>query len=236
MGKTAVLFSGGKDSMLALMLAKKAGHADLLISTVSSAGGDTQLHLAPEVSPVARKTQIALLKMPYQQVVINPQDNYLWQVFQELRSIVRSEGLTELVTGDLWNPYTGGLNDMLAGALNVKLWRPCRELCPSQEKSSEYMQKIIESGIEAVVVAVKKDILPYKYVGKKIDAKFLEEIQEQKSDCAGEEGQYQSFVVNSPLMKGKIQFGDFSVYEVSARNGRGTFYRLDTSDILSVSL
>ena len=58
----------------------------------------------------------------------------------------------------------------------------------------------------------------------------LEELSKESSDCAGEGGQYQSFVVDCPLMRRRIKFSrPIAVEEVPAREGRGTFYRMSTS-------
>lgn len=230
MARTAIMFSGGKDSMYALARTKEEGGADLLISVISPRG-DTQLHLAPEVAPEARRAQIDLLDMPYREVVVDPEGNYLHQLFNGLRSVVSEEGITKLVTGDLWHPYTEGLGDMLAAALNVSLWRPGRDICPSQNEGVKYMNEIIDRRIEAIIVAVKKDVLPENYVGRELNWEFVREMAKNhpNQDCAGEGGQYQSFVVDCPLMRKRINFNRLRVEEVPARNGRGTFYRMDTS-------
>jgi len=229
MAKTAIMFSGGKDSMYALRRAKDRGCADLIIA-VQSPRGETQLHLAPEVAPEARRAQIDLLDMPYREITIDSQENYLRKLLAGLKRIVYEEDLKCLVTGDLWHPYTEGLGDMLAAALNVSLWRPGKDVCPSPEGGRAYMKELISQQIEAVIVAVKKGVLSPDYVGKILDRATLEELSKESSDCAGEGGQYQSFVVDCPLMRRRIKFSrPIAVEEVPAREGRGTFYRMSTS-------
>lgn len=219
------LFSGGKDGMYALV---KTGAKNIdLIVTITSQEGVNQLHAGPEISNELREAQLGLIGVPSQKLIVGSGRNYLNELFTGLNTIVRKEGITKLVTGDLWHPYTSGIGDMLAGALGVEIIRPSRIDCPSNESSREYMAKVLQSRIDSIVVGVRKGDLPKEFVGRKVDEEFLNELTKYSNDFAGEGGQYQTFVISSPIMNGRIEITSFDVDLVPGKNGKESFYRMN---------
>ncbi len=225
MKKTIALFSGGKDSFYAIRKVLENGSLDLLVS-ISSNSGDTQLHAGPEANREIRKQQLEGIGLSYREIVVNSERGYLHHLFKGLQDIVRRENVGYLVTGDLWHPYTGGIGDMLAGALDVELVRPARDSCPSRDHSMKYMSEVLESAIKAVIVSVRDGDLPREFIGREIDYGFLQELERRGIDVAGEGGEYQSLVIASPIMTGCIVISDYSIELVNGKNGREKFHRM----------
>ncbi len=223
--KIAMLFSGGKDSFFALQKILESSSVGVVVS-IQSKLGDTQLHAGPEVSREMRKAQLGLLGLPFEQLIIGSDENYLHELFLGLNEIFKKNKITHLATGDLWHPYTGGIGDMLAGALGVKMLRPAREECTAREFDVAYMEKIIVSGIESVIISVRQGNLSENLVGRKIDNTLIKELHAMGIDAAAEGGEYQSFVTAAPTMRGKIIIDDFAVELVDGKNGKEKFYRM----------
>lgn len=219
MKRTMALFSGGKDSFYSVQQVLRDGSLDFLVS-LHSKEGDTQLHAGREATGEIRRVQLEGIGLPYREVEVGEESNYLHELFVCLRNIVEKENIGYLVTGDLWHPYTGGIGDMLAGALNVGLIRPAREKCPSREHSSEYMQDVLDSNIRAVVSSVRTGNLPEAFVGREIDYKFLQELDSLGVDVAAEGGEYQSLVLSAPMMNRQIIIDNFVVELVDGKNGK----------------
>ena len=70
-----------------------------------------------------------------------------------------------------------------------------------------------------MVYSVRKGKLPRSFIGCKIDQALLKKMEKRNVDAAGEKSEYQSFVTNSPIMKGEIVIDSFSTHYVL---GRGT--------------
>lgn len=225
MKKTIALFSGGKDSFYSVQKALERGNLDLLIS-ISSNSGDTQLHAGPEATGEIRKEQLEGIGLPYREIMVTSERGYLHRLFEGLQDVVMRETIGYLVTGDLWHPYTGGIGDMLAGALDVELIRPARDSCPSRDHSMKYMLEVLESGIKAVIISVRDGNLPREFVGREIDCGFLQELQCMSIDVAGEGGEYQSLVIASPIMNRRIVIDDYSIELVNGKNGKEKFHRM----------
>lgn len=225
MSKTMVLFSGGKDSFFSLQKVLETTQVEFIVS-VNSAVGDTQLHAGPEADEQMRSAQLELLGLQQKQIIVGSGKNYLHELYSELNKLVQENQITHLVTGDLWHPYTSGVGDMLAGALGVTLIRPAREICSAKEKSVKYMEAVLAANIKSVIVSVRYGILPESFVGREINKDLVIELAAMKVDAAAEGGEYQSFVLSSPIMKGRIVIDDFEVSLVDGKNGKEKFHRM----------
>jgi len=228
MKKSIALFAGGKDSVYAVQKSLQKGNLDLLVS-IHSPDGNTQLHAGPESSKNIREAQLMVIGLPYRQLEIGFGEEYLHELFTSLKRIVDEGRIKYLVTGDLWHPYTNGIGDMLAGALGVKLIRPAKEKCPSKEYAVEYMEDVLNSGIEGMVVSVREE-LPKELVGRKIDRQFIDDLASKGLDVAGETGEYQSLVVSAPIMKKRLIIDDYGVELVAGKNGKERFHRMNITN------
>jgi asparagine synthase (glutamine-hydrolysing) len=225
MSKTIVLFSGGKDSFYALHKTLEKERIEFIVS-VQSPAGDTQLHAGPEANEDLRKAQLDLLDVPYKHIIIGSGENYLHELFVRLNEIVRENQITHLVTGDLWHPYTSGIGDMLASALGVKIIRPAKEACPSRSDDIKYMKEILSLGINPMIISVRESSLSSDFVGRIIDKALVQELALMAVDSAAEGGEYQSFVLSAPIMKGKIVIDDFEIKLADGKNGKEKFFRM----------
>ncbi len=223
--KTIVLFSGGKDSFFSLVKALETGPVEYLVS-IQSKSGDTQLHAGPEANEVIRKAQLDLIGIPYKEITVSSSKNYMHELFVELNNLVQRDGITHLVTGDLWHPYTSGIGDMLASVLGVTLVRPAREACPTRESDVKYMDEVIAMGIKSIIVSVRQGNLPASFVSREIDKNLVDELVSMKVDAAAEGGEYQSLVIAAPQMRGSIVVDDFTVELVDGKNGKEKFQRM----------
>lgn len=224
--KTAILFSGGKDSFFSLLKAQERQSVDLLIS-IKGLSGETQLHAGPESNADLRSSQIQTLSIPHVELEVHGGKDYLHGLFLKLNEIVKEHQIQTLVTGDLWHPYTSGIGDMLAGALGVELLRPAREVCTRIEDGPKYLQEVLDLGIESIIVSVRKGNLPESFVGRRIDKTLLQELSELGVDVAAEGGEYQSLVLAAPNMNKRLVIDEFSIGLAYGKNGKEQFHRME---------
>lgn len=222
--KTLALFSGGKDSMYAIQWALDRDDLDL-IASIKNADGSAHFHAGPEADNLLRQTQLRLMGLPFREVETR-EKNYMRDAFLGLKEIVNLENIGQMITGDLWLPYTRGAGDMLAGVLGIEVLRPCRDLCPSKAEAQKYMQQVLDSGIESIVYSVRKGKLPRSFIGRAINQTFLEEMARRNVDAAGERSEYQSLVMTSPVMNGRIVIDSFDTHYVPGRGENDHFFRM----------
>ena len=223
--RSILLFSGGKDSIYSLEETLGKFQIKYIIS-INSESGDTQLHAGPESDKLIRKSQLKLLGVPFKEITISSNNNYMHELFVKLNRVVKKDKITHIITGDLWHPYTSGIGDMLAAVLGIEIIRPAREICPDRKTDIKYMNKIIKSGIESIIISVRQGVLPKTFVGRKIDKKLVKDLAYMKVDAAGEGGEYQSLVLKSTKMQGRIVIDDFMINLVEGKNGKEKFYRM----------
>lgn len=66
--------------------------------------------------------------------------------------------------------------------------------------------EFISLGFEAVIVAVKEEILdPASFLGRPLDARTLFELERLGIDVAGEAGEFHTFITGGPIFKQQIR-------------------------------
>ena len=67
------------------------------------------------------------------------------------------------------------------------------------------LKELIDSSFEAVIVAVKRDVLGPQWLGRSIDLDFIRDISKVTGvDSSGEEGEYHTLVVSGPIFKKRL--------------------------------
>lgn len=226
MQRNLILFSGGKDGMYAPERMVEQEGANLVVS-ITSKNGDTQFHAGPEANQLFREAQLRALNFETVMLEIGSNPNYLNELYEGLKSLVKTKDVQQLVTGDLWHPYTNGIGDILSGALNIQILRPARDACPSLVNGKNYALELIRRGIKFLIVSIRKGNLSKDFVGRQFDEGLVNELEKRGIDPAGESGEYQTIVIFSKLMNRKLVIDDFNVNLVNGKNGKEKFHRMN---------
>ncbi len=87
--------------------------------------------------------------------------------------------------------------------------------------------EFIEKGFQAIVVAIDSDFLDPTWLGRKIDEKFLSNLEQVKGiDLCGEHGEYHTFVYDGPIFKRPVRF----IIGKQSFNGKYGFLELNHFD------
>jgi len=80
------------------------------------------------------------------------------------------------------------------------------------EPQDKVMQEIFSSGFEAMVVAVRANVLPGEWLGRPIDMEFVRDLHRLNAEGGsvgvqpcGEAGEYHSFVIDGPGFRKRIE-------------------------------
>lgn len=201
-------WSGGKDSALALQRAHAQLGPDGLLLTMFTEGGErSRSHGLPRGVLAAQAQALGL------DLVVGSAswDDYT-PVFVDLLRRLRDErGVDAAVFGDI---------DLDAH----RTW--CRRACAEAgidclhplwgEPREPLVRACLASGIEAMVVAVQDGVLAPDLLGRRLDAALLGELARAGVDLAGEQGEYHTVVVDSPLFRRRL---DLSPGARVLRNG-----------------
>jgi uncharacterized protein (TIGR00290 family) len=184
----AVLWTGGKDSALALYHAALLNVTELV--TFVPPNAEFRAHNLRLMAAQARA-----IGLPHRQMLIEPPfETGYERAFCELRA----SGIERVVTGDI--AELGGQPNFInapaqrAGLeLELPLWGVDRRA---------HLERIVALGFDVLLTYVNEPWLGPEWVGRHLDAQALAELsalsRENGLDVAGENGEYHSMVLGGP--------------------------------------
>jgi diphthine-ammonia ligase len=195
--KLGVLFSGGKDSVYATYLAKQAGYEIVCLISVLSENKDSFMFHTPSVSKTEKQAEV--MRIP---LIVRKTSGEKEVELDDLRSVIlkaREEyGIEGVVTGAIASVYQATRIQKICDELGLECFNPLW-----QKDEGKYLEELISAGFEVVLVGVFAFPFDEKWLIRKIDERFIEEInslsEKYKIHVAGEGGEFETFVLNCPL-------------------------------------
>ncbi len=205
MKKFIASYSGGKDGVLAIHRAIKAGYEPImLITTYNTDRNRSWFHGVPEE---VLKSISKSLGIPIKLIKTSGEDYA--KNFEFALSEAKSLGADFCVFGDI--DIEEHKNWCVDRCKNAEMdW-----LFPLwQENRKDLVHEFIDCGYTANITIVNTDMLSDRFLGEKLTKELLEEIELTGADVCGENGEYHSFVSSGEIFKSEIEFkfGD-TIYE-----------------------
>jgi asparagine synthase (glutamine-hydrolysing) len=204
--KLAVLFSGGKDSVYAAYLAKRAGNDLACAIVIKSENPDSYMFHTPSIEKVER--QVEVMGVP---ILTCDTKGEKERELEDLKGVIgltkEKYGVEGIVTGALHSEYQASRVGKICDEFGLKSVNPLWH-----KDEVEYLKELIDNGFEVIITAVAAYPLDRGWLGRKIDRGFVEEVVELKEKYkihpAGEGGEFETFVLNCPLFSRglKIKF------------------------------
>jgi diphthine-ammonia ligase len=197
--RLASLISGGKDSLYAAYLEKKAGNnIEFLLAMISENKESYMfhthnLHLLETISE--------LTKIP---LVIGQTKGKKEEELKDLKELISkvSDKVDGITTGAIASNYQKQRIDKICQELKIKSIAPFWGRNPE-----EVLREMVAAGFEITIVAVAAPPLDEKWLGRKIDEKCIDELIELNRKhgihIMGEGGEYDTFVTACPLYGNK---------------------------------
>lgn len=208
----ALMWSGGKDSALALLRARARGlPIERLLNFYDPASDRVRFHATRRELIRAQADAAGIELRQYG----TAWDDYE-RTFREMLASLAGEGFTGVVFGDIHlKDVRAWYEDRVraAGLAHVEpLWL---------ERSPALLAEFVASGSRAVITCVELPKLGEAWLGRVIDERFANDIASEGVDAAGENGEYHSFVYASPLFSAPIR------WRSGERRSDGDFLQLD---------
>ena len=203
--RLGVLFSGGKDSTLALHLAKEKEEVACLITVVSKNKESYMFH-TPNIDVTS--LQAEALGLPLVSVTTEGRKEEeladLERAIAEAKSKLQIDGV---VTGAVESVYQASRVQRICNRLDVWCFNP---LWKHDQKA--LLETLVDRQFKVIISGVFAYPLDEKWLGKQIDPKVIARLVELQSQYgispSGEGGEIETTVLDAPMFKQKIEITD----------------------------
>jgi uncharacterized protein (TIGR00290 family) len=212
MSRYALMWSGGKDSALALWRARQRGlQVDWLVNVYDRATGRVRFHATPvgAIELQAKAAGVSLLSVATD-----------WETFDaSLRAtfatLVR-RGCTGIVFGDIHLVDVRGWYEVRTHAAGLEHVEPLWGEAPAH-----LLAEFVAIGGRAVLTCVETAKLDASWLGRVIDEQFVRDISTTGVDPCGENGEYHSYAYSGPFFASAVR------WRAGERRDDGRFAQLD---------
>ena len=194
--RAAMMFSGGKDSNLALHKAIESGIEIPCLLTITFDGKRFRAHPQKLIAMQAQALGIRHF--------FNANKPYLQDYRKALRTLIGKYQIEALVTGDLWLQSAMKWTKKVIKPLPLELITPLWKM-----PTNRIMQELMEKNFKPMITCAIPKKLQKSWVGKTITARNLQEFKsacrKTRTDVCGENGEFHTIVLDAPLYKKKIE-------------------------------
>jgi ABC transporter with metal-binding/Fe-S-binding domain ATP-binding protein len=217
--RLGVLCSGGKDSLFACGRAMEKEEVVCLIA-IRPENEESYMFHTPNVSFVALQAEAAGLPL-IEVKTAGVKEEELLDLRDALVLAREQYGIEGVVTGAVLSVYQASRVQRLCLELGLwcfnPLWHTAQE---------DYMQALINKGFKVIISGVFSAPFDDSWLGKRIDQASLAHLKKYSEQygitLTGEGGEYETFVLDAPFFKKRIEIEEASS---EYRNYRG-FYRI----------
>lgn len=203
---TAILFSGGKDSVYAVDYALKKGYNIKYLLSVKPSRRDCYLfHFATvEHTPLLAEA----LKLPHILTTCNIADPKEEALI--VRNIIKENPVDAVILGGvgLQKTQLSSIRNALFD-LGIEVFAAHKDQIKDEEA---LMKKMISDGYKIVITEIASDGLNKEWVGKTLTSENFEVLKKLSEkygfDLLGEGGYYNSLVTDGPIFSKKIEILD----------------------------
>jgi diphthine-ammonia ligase len=203
--KLGVLFSGGKDSTLALHLAAEKEEVACLISLLSKNPESYMFH-TPNID--LTELQAETLALPLvAQATEGKKEAELEDLEQAIRQAADQFGIEGVVTGAVESVYQAQRVQRICHRLDLWCFNPLW-----QRDQKALLEELVERRFQVVISGIFAYPLDEGWLGKQITPKLIERLvalqREYGISPSGEGGEIETSVLDAPLFQRRIEVLD----------------------------
>ena len=202
----AVLFSGGKDSTMAVWAALEAKEDVKYLLSVKSRNDESYMFHVPNIhitDLLAQALEIPLMSVETDGIKEEELKD-LKAAFQDLKD----RGVEAIYTGALYSVYQKSRIEKLGDEVGLKIISPFWHV-----DELEYMRKIVSLGFKIIISGVAAWGLDESWLGREIDEECIGELvrlnEKYHVDIAFEGGEAETLAIDGPIFKKKIKILEY---------------------------
>jgi ABC transporter with metal-binding/Fe-S-binding domain ATP-binding protein len=215
--RLGVLFSGGKDSTLALHIAAEKAKVVCLITLVSENKESFMFH-TPNINMTLLQAEALGLPLIRNATEGKPEEE-LKDLEEAIAQAFKDFKIEGIVTGAVESVYQATRIQQICNRLNVWCVNPLWK-----RKQKTLLEETMVEGFRTIISGVFAYPLDKSWLGKQIDEDMIEKLValsvEYGLSPSGEGGEIETTVLDAPLFKKKIEILDS---KVEAQGNSGVF-------------
>jgi len=212
--KLGVLFSGGKDSNLALIKAKELGYEIVCLLNLISLNNYS--YMFQSINTELTKLQAEALEIPIiQKTTKGEKEKELEDLKELLKEAIKKYKIEGVVIGALKSTYQSLRVQKIANDLGLWVFNPLWLM--NEEKELKELEKY---NFEAIITRISSYPLTTKLLGKNL-LKIKDFLLKNKDliNISGEGGEYETFVLFNKYYKKKILIEECEIKKESENLG-----------------
>ena len=198
----AVLFSGGKDSTMALYYALSNGEDVKYLLSMKSLNTESYMFHVPNIHVtdlLAQAVDIPIMSVETDGIKEKELED-LRSAFEELKSL----GVECIYTGALYSVYQKSRIEKLGSEVGLEIVSPYWHV-----DELEYMREIVSLGFKIIISGVAAWGLDESWLGRIIDDEAIDELvkinEKYYVDLAFEGGEAETLAIDGPIFKKKLK-------------------------------
>ncbi|MDI9615508.1 TIGR00289 family protein [Methanothermobacter sp.] len=203
--RSAVLYSGGKDSTMALYHALQESEVRFLVSMVSD-NPESHMYHVPNIkltSLLAEALGIPLIESRTEGVEEKEVED-----LAETLSMLKERGVDAVYSGALYSEYQRSRIDEVCRRLGLKSVAPLWHRDPI-----DYMEEVVDLGFRVMVTAVAAEGLDESWLGRIVDRRMISELADLSErygiNPAFEGGEAETLVLDGPIFKKRLEIIEY---------------------------
>jgi ABC transporter with metal-binding/Fe-S-binding domain ATP-binding protein len=215
--RVGVLFSGGKDSCLALQRSSGFHDVTCLISLISENPESYMFHV-PNIGVTRRQAEAIGLPI-VQRGTKGEKEKELEDLKKAIGTAKADFGLEGIVTGAVKSVYQSTRVQRICKQLRLWCFNPLW-----LKDEIELLNDVINNRYDVIISGVFAFPLDKGFLGNKLDDKMIQKLERLKEEYglspAGEGGEIETTVMDAPFFKKRLEVLD---YDVSYKDYSGVF-------------
>jgi len=210
------LLSGGKDSIFAILKAKRADYEIKYLATIHSKNPDSYMYHTPNIG-------LTLLQSRCMNIQLVSKESFgeKEKEVEDLKILLNNLDVEGVVCGAIASKYQKERVEKVCEELKLKLLTPLWNM-----NTDELLREMLKEKFEIIITSVAADGFDESWLGRKIDEKCIEDLIELRKkfhiNISGDGGEYESLVLDCPLFSRKIEItkaeklwkGNAGVYDI----------------------
>ncbi|MGE5832395.1 MAG: diphthine--ammonia ligase [Methanomicrobiales archaeon] len=200
--RLGVLFSGGKDSAFAAWRAMQKEEVACMITVVPS-NPESYLFHTPNIHLTGLQAEAAglpLVSVPSRGI----EEEEVADLSRAVALAAREQGIEGVVTGAIHSVYQATRVQRVCHDLGLWCFNPLW-----QRDEEEHLEEVVSSGFRFLVSGVSAAPLGAEWLGREVDRPALDELKalarRHRMNPAGEGGEYETFVLDAPFFRKRIE-------------------------------